>query len=309
MATKTRTTKGAAVDTQAQEERADAAAGAVVDQPAERHEIVPVAEERPLPSIGLLGGKSFPDDNLASALARAQGVVRGVEKDRRNTFHKYKYASAENLISEGSAALSACGLALVPIKQALVAAGTGADLHRQFLLMHRCGDRIPLEVVWPVVEEKGRPIDKAVAIASTLSLGYLLRDLLLMPRVDEQDEPDTRGEHQPAAPAPRPAPPAPAPTPAPSANGTGNGHPAAPDGVTAEQLQRMVAAKKELFTLEKPADMDARWKELLAPFGVASAKALTRDQATAFLAALASTIIEADRKRPVAEAPAEADGF
>jgi hypothetical protein len=309
MATKTRT-KGADVTTQVQEqERAEASTPAppVAEQPAERHEIVPVSasEERPLPTVGSLGGKAFPDDNLASALARAQGVVRGVEKDRRNTFHKYKYASAENLIAEGSAALSACGLALVPIKQALVAASTGADLHRQFLLMHRCGDRIPLEVVWPVVEEKGRPVDKAMAIACTLSLGYLLRDLLLMPRVDEADEPDARGEHQPAAPAPRPAPPAPAP----SANGTGNGHPAAPDGVTAEQLQRMVAAKKELFLLEKPADMDARWKELLAPFGVASAKAMTRDHATAFLASLASKIIEADRKRPVAEAPAEADGF
>jgi hypothetical protein len=300
MATRTRT-KGAEMTTQEQTTDAVEAVGAET----QRREIVQsgVADAKgaAAPVAPPANPAPAPADNLASALARAQGLVKGVEKDRRNTFHKYKYASAENLIAEGSAALSACGLALIPVKQNIVA----SDLHRQFLLVHGCGDKVPLEMVWPIVEEKGRPIDKAMAIACTLSLGYLLRDLLLMPRVDEQDEPDARGEHQPAAPAPRPAPPAPAP----SANGTGNGHPAAPDGVTAEQLQRMVAAKKELFTLEKPADMEARWKELLAPFGVASAKAMTRDQATAFLASLAGKIIEADRKRPVAEAPAEADGF
>jgi hypothetical protein len=42
--------------------------------------------------------------------------------------------------------------------------------------------------VWPVTLERGRPLDKAVAIASTSSLGYLLRDLLLMARVDPGDE-------------------------------------------------------------------------------------------------------------------------
>jgi hypothetical protein len=299
MATRTRT-KGAEMTTQEQTTAVEA-----VGAEAQRREIVQsgAADVKGLAASVAPPANPAPvtADNLASALARAQGLVKGVEKDRRNTFHKFKYASSEALIAEGSAALSACGLALVPVSQTLV----GVDLQRKFLLLHASGDKIPLEMNWPVVEEKGRPIDKAMATACTLSLGYLLRDLLLMPRVDEADEPDARGEHQPAAPAPRPPPP----PPPPPRHGAGNGHPAAPDGVTAEQLQRMVAAKKELFTLEKPADMDARWKELLAPFGVTSAKAMTRDQGGAFLASLAGKIIEADRKRPVAEAPAEADGF
>jgi hypothetical protein len=38
-----------------------------------------------------------------------------------------------------------------------------------------------------VVPERGRPLDKAFAVALTTSLSYLLRDLLQMPRGDEAD--------------------------------------------------------------------------------------------------------------------------
>ena len=43
---------------------------------------------------------------------------------------------------------------------------------------------------WPIVEAKGKPMDKAVASARTSSLGYLIRDLLIAPRVHPTDDMD-----------------------------------------------------------------------------------------------------------------------
>jgi hypothetical protein len=45
-----------------------------------------------------------------------------------------------------------------------------------------------------VVVEKGRPIDKAVASALTTSLGYWLRDVLLLPREDGDGSMDSRND-------------------------------------------------------------------------------------------------------------------
>ena len=44
---------------------------------------------------------------------------------------------------------------------------------------------------WPIIPEKGRPWDKAHAGALTSSLAYFLRDLLLMPRVEEGTDMDS----------------------------------------------------------------------------------------------------------------------
>ena len=38
---------------------------------------------------------------------------------------------------------------------------------------------------FPIIEDKGRPLDKALAGALTTSLAYYLRDLLLIPKQDE----------------------------------------------------------------------------------------------------------------------------
>jgi hypothetical protein len=281
-----------------------------VSTTAPRHEITlaePTVSGPPAPVAGHSAGQPVKGSyaNLGAALSAAQGMVSGVEKDKKNTFHKYAYASAEALIAEGKAALSKCGLALVPIRVAI----QGGDLHRQFLLLHSSGESLPLEVVWPIVEEKGRPIDKATSIASTSSLGYLLRDLLLMPRVDE--EPDARGEHVPVQSA-RGKPAAEAPTPALAKNGNGNGNgkqpaPAEqPAELSADMLAKLAKTRTTLYLAMGlgEADKDQRaaiWADLLSPYKVKSAKELTPGQADAVLVALAGRITDADRKRPVAE--------
>jgi hypothetical protein len=61
------------------------------------------------------------------------------------------------------------------------------------------------EIAWVCVPEKGRPIDKSLAGCLTSSLNYWLRDLLLVPREDENemDRRDDRAyEPRKAAPAP-----------------------------------------------------------------------------------------------------------
>lgn len=58
---------------------------------------------------------------LAEGLVTAQGAARGVSKDARNQFHKYKYASSEAVIDEGRAALQAGGLALLAQQHSITA--------------------------------------------------------------------------------------------------------------------------------------------------------------------------------------------
>ena len=178
------------------------------DLPAVREaEIVPASINRE-PPIALPSRAS-----LARNMTRAQQACRAVPKDAYNTFHRYKYASAEALIEEGKAALSSAGVALIPVEQSLNGyskEGEGRfELIRKFLLIDSSGECLPIQSAWPVVPEKGRPLDKATAIASTLSLAYLLRDLLLMPRVDPSDDLAGQASEPPATPAKTAAGPAP----------------------------------------------------------------------------------------------------
>lgn len=139
-----------------------------------------------------LAVQQYDLSQLAAGLLKAQQVCKAARKDAYNNFHRYHYASSEAVIIEGRAALAEGGLALMPIEQVVNGhEAKGADryeLVRKFLLIHTSGQARLIAVAWPIVEDKGRPLDKATAIASTLSLSFLLRDLLLMPRVDDSDE-------------------------------------------------------------------------------------------------------------------------
>lgn len=126
--------------------------------------------------------------NIATALVKAQGIAKGVEKDARNDFHKYKYASAESMVEEGRQALTAAGLALLTLGwEPMDASGRAPRVKVRYLLVHgESGESMTLESSSPVIPEKGRPEDKAEFGALTENLGYFLRGLLLIPRVDEE---------------------------------------------------------------------------------------------------------------------------
>lgn len=158
---------------------------------------------------------------LAAALVAAQAAARAVAKDATNTFHRYRYASAESIIEEARSALSGAGLSVSVSKAEILRLGEGTDvyyyLEAVYLLEHASGESRPVHTTVPIVPEKGRPLDKALAAARTYSLGYLLRDLLLLPRVEEGADVDQRDDRPRPERPERPGP-VQAPTPPPSDN-------------------------------------------------------------------------------------------
>jgi hypothetical protein len=204
--------------------------------------------------------------NLAKSLAAAQQRCRAASKDSRNSYHGYKYASSEAIITEAKAALADSGLSVTPMKQHI----ENAVLSREFLLMHESGESLSIATSWPIVPDKGRPLDKAVAIAATSSLAYLLRDLLLMPRVDDADDlPAQTDKQQPVA-----------------------------DRATTDQLKKLREYKTDL------AVGTGDWGTIIAKRGVSTAKELTVTQADELIKALANRIAT----RQLADGLAEQEG-
>jgi len=147
-----------------------------------------------------------PLAQLYAALAKAQAAAESVGKDARNEHHRYAYASAEAVLIE-AALLGEHGLALIPLAASWLQDGEWRTLRRVYRLTHRAGASVELVQDWPYREEKGRPWDKTHAAALTSSLAYQYRDLLRIPRVDQEDDIAGRDdrEHQPA-PAPEQTP-------------------------------------------------------------------------------------------------------
>jgi hypothetical protein len=147
--------------------------------------------------------------NLASALLAAQSSLPSVGKDSKNSFHHYNYTSSEAMIGACRAALHCAGLVLRRSGWRFEGTPEGGGLvTSQFILSHpESGEAVTDEVAWLAIPEKGRPIDKALAGSLTASMGYYLRDLLLVPREDENEmdrRDDTKYEpKRSAAPAPR----------------------------------------------------------------------------------------------------------
>lgn len=136
---------------------------------------------------------------LARALVAAQRDLKGVSKGSENKFQHYKYASADDMMSACRAALHANGLAARRSRWTIEADEQHHWCVASYELIHESGEMesFVMATRWPFSEEKGRTLDKALAGALTSSFGYWLRDLLLVPRDDEEmDKRDTR-EHDP----------------------------------------------------------------------------------------------------------------
>jgi hypothetical protein len=131
--------------------------------------------------------------SLADGLLVAQGAIDGVAKDARNTFHKYAYTSAEGMIGACRAALQTGGITARRVSWRIESDGLYV-VSRMAVVHGFTGEAAESETVWPIVVEKGRPVDKAVASALTTSLSYWLRDLLCLPREDESGHMDGRND-------------------------------------------------------------------------------------------------------------------
>lgn len=133
------------------------------------------------------------EKNLSKALLKAQAEVAGVVKNARNEFAKYDYVSADGMVGQLRNALISNGL-LFNRSSWFV---EGTLVRSNFSLIHvESGEERNFIADVPIVETKGRPADKAVLGAVTTALSYTLRDLLLVPRVDEL-EVDNRSDDEP----------------------------------------------------------------------------------------------------------------
>jgi hypothetical protein len=144
------------------------------------------------------------DPVLSAALVNAQKTVRAALKTSENAFHRYKYASAEEVLIVGREALNDNDLCMVPLKEDFrtidpiddKCGGAVAKVECTYLVIHASGAFFQFSTDVPVVPERGkssgwsRPADKATFGARTEAIGYALRDLLLIPR---QDAPDVSG--------------------------------------------------------------------------------------------------------------------
>jgi hypothetical protein len=135
---------------------------------------------------------SEPPRSLFAALLEAQRAIGSVGKDSRNDFHKYRYVSAEAMISACRAALSDGGLTVR--RRSWELTSDGLFVVSKFEIAYALTGESTVDTVpWAIVVEKGKPADKALASALTTSLSYWLRDLLLLPR-EEEDAMDQRND-------------------------------------------------------------------------------------------------------------------
>lgn len=148
---------------------------------------------------------------LEQALLEAQEEITTVVKDKSNEFHKYAYVSSEAIMRAARDALHAAGLYVTRDEWAVVKPETLIDAYVKcaFTLHHPASGEVRTNVIsWPVVPDRGRPMDKALAAALTTAQSYWLRDILQIPRVDEEMDARDDSGYQPTPPPkgkPKPA--------------------------------------------------------------------------------------------------------
>lgn len=135
--------------------------------------------------------KTAERSSMATALLLAQSEMKGVAKDARVEYGKgYDYVSAEQMIGAARSALHAAQLSLVRTGWQFM---DGSDARPplvlcDYTLTHISGEQMQFAgLPWPIIEQNGRPLDKALAGALTTSLAYFLRDLLMVPKVDGEE--------------------------------------------------------------------------------------------------------------------------
>jgi ERF superfamily protein len=178
-------------------------------------------------------GERRTHPSLAAALVGAQADARPVAKGGWNDYSRYPYATAESMLDETRRIMSLNGLAFVCTGWSLVRAADGVtslDFPRDkneeatvaeappmveayFRLVHESGQEMELRPVpMPLIEERGRPMDKALATALTYLESYVSRGVLCLSKHDDKTDVDSRDDTQrdvrsraPAKAAPRKA--------------------------------------------------------------------------------------------------------
>jgi len=161
---------------------------------------------------------------LHQSLLAAQKAVSNVGKDAKNSFANYDYVSAEAMITSCRRALHKSGLSFARTNWELKSSEIGVTVFSKYVLTHaESGEQVEM-VNEMIVPPNQKQLDKAVLAALTTGLNYTLRDMLMIPRC-ENDQPEVDSMPTPKV-APKAAPkvaPKAAPKAAPKVEGTDRG--------------------------------------------------------------------------------------
>jgi DNA polymerase-1 len=170
------------------------------------------------PDIAAMGGPT--SSSLDGALLEAQRMIKSVRKASKTDFGpRYNYASAEDMIAESRRALIAAGLIVyregrklcyrtwpwsVPIKEKYVTTDGTWVIASTWRMSHpKSGESRTVETEYPIVVSAGRPLDKATNGALSTEMGYFYRDVLQIPRVenevcarDDEEPPQRWNDHR-----------------------------------------------------------------------------------------------------------------
>jgi hypothetical protein len=130
---------------------------------------------------------------LYEALAYARAEVKAVKSDAtyKGKF-TFRYTSTEAILEATTRLMAIHGLSLYRQSFSLDRVLSEDDgvlmLNSTFMLTHKSGGKEVLYSTWPIIPIGDNPLDKALAAALTSSLGYMLRDILGVPRDDVTDD-------------------------------------------------------------------------------------------------------------------------
>ena len=124
---------------------------------------------------------------LTPHLLNAQKQVESVHKASKNDFGGYMYASAEDMITASRQVLHKEGLIVTRNGWRVIdEEGKTPIVEAVYVLAHKDGHNVACVTQYPICAGKGRPEDKALNASLTTGMSYFLRDLLLIPRCDEE---------------------------------------------------------------------------------------------------------------------------
>jgi hypothetical protein len=145
-----------------------------------------------------------------TALLSAQKSLGGVSKDSFNTYSKYTYTSSEHLVSVARRVLIENGLVVGRrnwnfeyISTNRIESSEDAPTENEvikvisrFFISHpESGESFDEDISFPAIIRKGTAADKAICASLSTALAYWLRDILLLPRIDDSHSMDRRNDH------------------------------------------------------------------------------------------------------------------
>ncbi len=142
-----------------------------------------------------------PKTLLCGKLLEAQRNLADLPKDSENSFHRYRYTSADTIIRESRRVLNLAGLVVRRVEHKTIDFPIDGWLavESQFAVEDPESKESILAIsAYPYKADKGMDWDKSLSAALTTSFAYWLRDLLAIDRSDA--EVDRRGDENKPAP-------------------------------------------------------------------------------------------------------------